>query len=118
VDPAHHTGWESCAWEYVILQNEFGVGSTIPILRTQMLLNLHQYSQDQITVYCFFSLGTAVKLEKQKNHPTYLSTSKVCRVELCTELFYAFIPTLFLCFLLICYPNILLHFNVFLFLFM
>jgi len=21
VDPAHLTGWESCAWEYVILQN-------------------------------------------------------------------------------------------------
>jgi len=43
-------------------------------------------------------------------HPTYLSTSKICRVELCTELFYAIIPTLSLCFLLICYPYILLHF--------
>ena len=43
-------------------------------------------------------------------HPTYLSTSKICRVELCTELFYAIIPTLFLCFLLICYPYI---FNAF-----
>ena len=42
-------------------------------------------------------------------HPTYLPTSKICRVELCTELFYAIIPT-FLCFLLICYPYILLHF--------
>jgi len=31
-------------------------------------------------------------------------------VELCTELLYAIIPTLFLCFLLICYPYILLHF--------
>jgi len=31
-------------------------------------------------------------------------------VELCTELFYAIIPTLFLCFLLIWYPYILLHF--------
>jgi len=29
------------------------------------------------------------------------------------ELFYAIIPTLFLCFLLICYPYISLHFNVF-----
>jgi len=29
-------------------------------------------------------------------HPTYLSTLKVCRVELCTELFHAIIPTLFL----------------------
>jgi len=27
-----------------------------------------------------------------------------------TEQFYAIIPTLFLCFLLICYPYILLHF--------
>jgi len=27
-----------------------------------------------------------------------------------TELFYAIIPTMFLCFLLICYPCILLHF--------
>ena len=42
-------------------------------------------------------------------HPTYLPISKICRVELCTELFYAIIPT-FLCFLLICYPYILLHF--------
>jgi len=31
-------------------------------------------------------------------------------VELCTDLFYAIIPTLFLCILLICYPYILLHF--------
>jgi len=30
-----------------------------------------------------------------------------------TELFYAIIPTLFLCFLLICYPYILLHFLCF-----
>jgi len=35
---------------------------------------------------------------------------KICRVGLYTELFYAIIPTLFLCFLLICYPYILLHF--------
>ena len=43
-------------------------------------------------------------------HPTYLSTLKICRVELCTELFYAIIPILFLRFLLICYPYVLLHF--------
>jgi len=30
-------------------------------------------------------------------------------VELCTELFYDIIPTLFLCFLLICYPYIMLQ---------
>jgi len=34
----------------------------------------------------------------------------IYKVELCTELFYAIIPTLFPCFLLICYPYILLHF--------
>jgi len=39
-----------------------------------------------------------------------LFTLRICRVELCTVLFYAIIPTLFLCFLLICYPYILLHF--------
>jgi len=37
-----------------------------------------------------------------------------CNVEryvgLCTEQFYAIIPTLFPCFLQICYPYILLHF--------
>ena len=50
-----------------------------------------------------------------KPHPTYLSTSKICMVELCTELFYAIaiIPTLFLCFLLICYAYISLHFLMF-----
>ena len=44
-------------------------------------------------------------------HPTYLWCGKICRVGLYTELFYAIIPTLFLCFLLICCPYILLHFN-------
>jgi len=34
-------------------------------------------------------------------------------VGLYTELFYAIIPTLFLCFLLICYPYILSHFIAF-----
>ena len=42
---------------------------------------------------------------------------KICRVELCTELFYAIVPTLCLCFLLICYPYILSHFWCFLFLY-
>ena len=67
VDTAHLTGWESCAWEYVILQNRgLVLAGTILILRTQMLPNLDQYSHvptaAKITVYCFFSLGTAVKL--------------------------------------------------------
>ena len=34
----------------------------------------------------------------------------LCRAELCTERFYAIIPTLFLYSLLICYPYILLNF--------
>ena len=72
VDPAHLTGWESCVWEYVILQNRgLVLAGTILILRTQMLhlIYINQYSHDhvptaaKITVYCFFSLGTAVKLE-------------------------------------------------------
>ena len=41
-------------------------------------------------------------------HPTYLFMLKMCRVGLYTELFYAIIPTLLPCFLLICYPYILL----------
>jgi len=36
--------------------------------------------------------------------------TKICRVGLYTELFYAIIPTLFLCFWLIRYPYIMLHF--------
>jgi len=36
---------------------------------------------------------------------------KICRVELCIDLFYAIIPTLFPCFLLICYQYILLHYS-------
>ena len=42
----------------------------------------------------------------------------MCRVELCTELFYAITPTLFLCLFLIYYPYISLHLWCFLFLFM
>jgi len=38
--------------------------------------------------------------------------TEICRVGLYTELFYAIIPTLFLSFLLICYPYNLLHFYV------
>jgi len=48
-------------------------------------------------------------------HPTYLSTLKICRVGLCTELFYAIIPT---CFYVFWWFDILLYFiNVFLFLY-
>jgi len=54
----------------------------------------------------------SVKQFSIQPHPTYLSTLKICRVELCTELFYAIIdiPTLFLCFLLVYCPYISLHF--------
>jgi len=37
---------------------------------------------------------------------------KICRVGLYTELFYTIIPTLFLCFLLICYPYTFLMFFI------
>ena len=50
----------------------------------------------------------------QPHPPTYISFY-ICRLELCTELFYAIIPTLFLCFLLICYAYISLHFLMFFF---
>jgi len=58
-------------WEYVILQNRGLVPvCTILILGTQMLPNLHQHSHDCMSqlllnycLYCFLSLGTAVKLE-------------------------------------------------------
>jgi len=43
-------------------------------------------------------------------YPIYLSTLRICKVGLYTELFYAIVSTLFPCFLLICYPYILLHF--------
>jgi len=41
---------------------------------------------------------------------SYVLNSYVSRKELCTELFYAVIPNLFLYFLPFCYPYILLHF--------
>ena len=43
-------------------------------------------------------------------HSSSSSSSYIRMVELYTELFYAIISTLSLCFLLICYPYILLHF--------
>jgi len=42
VDPAHLTGWESCVWECIILQNrDLVLAGTILIVRTQMLPNLY-----------------------------------------------------------------------------
>jgi len=48
----------------------------------------------------------SIKQFSIQHRPTYLSMLKICRVGLCTELFCAIIPTLFLCFLLISYPYI------------
>ena len=47
-----------------------------------------------------------IALNSSVHNPTLhiFNSGKICRVELCTELFYAIIPTLFVCFLLICYP--------------
>jgi len=54
-------------------------------------------------------------MKQFSNNPTLhiFNSGKICRVELCTELFYAIVPTLFICFFLICYPYISLHFKVF-----
>ena len=71
-------------------------------------LSLHIESTDSMT-----RIKNIKNIKNVHPHPTYLSTSKICRVELCTELFYAIIPTLFLCFLLICYPTSCYIFKVF-----
>jgi len=86
-------------------------------LNVQVLHSLNWYGKDSYAT-------TVTKLFVKNNdfvfgvyiqpHSTYLSTLKICRVELCTELLYAIIPTLFLCFLLICYPYTSCYiFNVF-----
>jgi len=82
VDLAHLTGWESCVWEYVILQNRCLVlAGTILILRTQLYLiyisiyMINVPTAAKITVYCFFSLGTAVKLEKNKKNKKKTETA-------------------------------------------
>ena len=63
VDLAHLTGWESCVWEYVILQNRgLVLAGTILILRTQMLPNLHQYSHDHMSQLLLKLLSTASHL--------------------------------------------------------
>ena len=70
VDPAHLTGWESCAWEYVILQNRgLVLAGTILIL---MLPNLHQYSHDSMSQLLLKLLSTAsshlaLRLNLKKN---------------------------------------------------
>ena len=85
-----------------ILQDEFNLKHNIIIklLLLQLSLLIHPCGNQAASV---------------QPHPTYLSPLKRCRVELCTELSYAIIPTLFLCFLLICYPYIFLHFSVLIF---
>ena len=60
VDLAHLTGWETCVWECVILQNRgLVLAGTILILRTQMLPNLHQYSHDRMSQLLLKLLSTA-----------------------------------------------------------
>ena len=60
VDPVHLTGWESCVWEYVILQNRgLVLAGTILILRAQILPNLHQYSHDRMSQLLLKLLSTA-----------------------------------------------------------
>ena len=75
VDLAHLTGWESCVWKYVILQNRgLVLAGTILILRTQLLPNLHQYSHDRMSQLLLQLLSTAsshlalrLSLKKIKN---------------------------------------------------
>jgi len=54
-------------------KHRFGVGRHNSHFRNSNVANLHQYSHDRMSrlllnscLYCFFSLGTAVKLEKKK----------------------------------------------------
>ena len=70
------------------------------ILPSYVSLQLHSYIHPNLAYDCY----------KTKEYPAYLFALKICRVWLYTELFYAIIPTLFLCFLPICYP---LHFCFF-----
>jgi len=55
---------------------------------------------------------SGTKKHRESTEPESFQTpsSSSSGVELCTELFYAIIPTFFLCFLLTCYSYISLHF--------
>jgi len=63
VDPAHLTGWGSCAWESpctLTLQNRgLLLAGTILILGTQTLPSLHQYSHDRMSPTAAKLLSTA-----------------------------------------------------------
>jgi len=83
VNPAHLTGWESCVWEYVILQNRgLVLAGTILILRTQMLLNLHQYSHDRmfqllLKLHVYGShLALRLSLKKKQKKLVFLKEQK------------------------------------------
>ena len=56
-----------------------------------------EYKTDQQKAY---KQGRDDSIKQFSNNPTLhiFNSGKICRVELCTELFYAIIPTLFLCF--------------------
>ena len=82
-DQALFKHWVNHGWQRLSLQ------PTIHIPNSEMLNN-------------YVSMLSATRIKKKRG--------KICRVGLYTELFYALIPTLFLCFLHICYLYILLHF--------
>ena len=93
VDPAHLTGWESCVWEYVILQNRgLVLAGTILILRTQILPNLHQYSHDRMSQLLLKLLYTAsshlalrLSLKKIKKKEIDCNASAYCREHWCAR---------------------------------
>ena len=68
------------------------------------------FSSFACLVFCIWGVNVLAHCHWYFNHSLRHLSCKVSRVELCAELFYAIIPTLFLCFLLICYPYISLHF--------
>jgi len=87
VDPACHTGWGSFAWDHPTLwhcktevccwQEQFTGTHMLPSLSSVLCVHLFPTARYWITIYCSFSLGTAVKLEKIPCHGIFLTCS-VC----------------------------------------
>jgi len=90
------------------------IARTPNIWIVQNLKNGKLYDSLPFIFECFIPYNTlsSVKKHRESTEPQIARWpkcfEKICRVELCTELFYAIIPTLFPCFLLTCYPYILL----------
>ena len=62
---------------------------------------------DDVSRYAEFTISNILSNHVCFSNAHYTRTKKtlkICRVDLCTELFYAIVPTLFLCSLQICYP--------------